>query len=180
MSCTCTKERDFSELDAVLDAYAGVQGSLIAILQKAQGIYGYLPTDVLQHVAKRTGIKAAKILGVATFYTQFRLKPVGKYLILLCQGTACHVLGSGGIEDAIVSFLSKSNATSYTAGETTSDGLFTLQNVACLGCCSLAPVMMINGETYGSLTPDKTRQILQSILDAESTKAGASSSGAGA
>ena len=166
MSCNCNTDFDFSKLDHVLDEYSGVKGSLIAILQKAQGIYGYLPPQVIHRIAGRTGIKAAKILGVVTFYTQFRLKPAGKYVIMLCQGTACHVNGAGTIEDVIVSFLSTAQAP-FKEGDTTPDGLFTLQNVACLGCCSLAPVMMINGETHGLLTPDGTRQILQNIIDAE-------------
>ena len=157
---------DLSRLDSVFDEYAAVKGSLITILQKAQDIYGYLPPEVIKHIAARTGIKPAKILGVVTFYTQFRLKPVGKYLILLCQGTACHVNGSSRIEEIILSFLSAPESP-LKEGETTRDGLFTLQNVACLGCCSLAPVMMINGETFGLLTPDKTRQILQEIIDKE-------------
>ncbi|MCL2043634.1 MAG: NAD(P)H-dependent oxidoreductase subunit E [Treponema sp.] len=169
MSCKCNKTSDFSQLDHVLDTYGGEQGSLITILQKTQDIYGYLPQHVIKHIAERTGIKPAKILGVVTFYTQFRLKSAGKYHILLCQGTACHVNGSSTIEDAILSFLSTPEAP-YNEGDTTSDGLFTLQNVACLGCCSLAPVMMINGETHGTLTPDTTRSILQKIRDSEAVK----------
>ena len=98
-------------------------------------------------------------MGVATFYSQFRLKPVGKYLIMLCQGTACHVNGSQRIEAAITQELGIAD------GETTDDGLFTLKNVACLGCCSLSPVMMINGETYGSLTPSKTVEILRKLKE---------------
>ena len=158
---SCTKE-----LDLILDEYSGVKGSLIAILQKAQALYGYLPPQVIKHIAQGTGIKPAKILGVVTFYTQFRQQPVGKYLIQLCQGTACHVNGSAAIEEAILSHLSAPDAP-FKEGGTTSDGLFTLQNVACLGCCSLAPVMMINGETHGLLTPEKTRHVLQGISDAE-------------
>ena len=167
MSCDCTnKDLNFSRLDPVLEKYGKVKGSLISILQKAQEIYGYLPPELLKHISVRTGIKLAKILGVVTFYTQFRQKPVGKHLILQCQGTACHVLDSSAIGDAILSFLSTPEV-SLKEGETTPDGLFTLQNVACLGCCSLAPVMMINGETYGTLTADKARQILQGIRGSE-------------
>ena len=157
---------DFSRLDPVLEKYSGVKGSLIGILQKAQDIYGYLPEELLRHISTRTGVKLAKIMGVVTFYTQFRQKPVGKYLIMLCHGTACHVLGANAIEEAILSLLSTPDHP-FKPGETTSDGLFTLQNVACLGCCSLAPVMMINGEAHGTLTPDKARQILQNIIDSE-------------
>lgn len=158
MECSCKNvHSDLSLLDTVLDTYANVDGSLITILQKAQEIYGYLPQDVIRHISEKTGIKPAKIMGVATFYTQFRLKPVGKYLIMLCKGTACHVNGSDLIERTITETLGIHD------GETTEDGLFTLKNVACLGCCSLSPVMMINDETYGSLTPDKTKKILAEL-----------------
>lgn len=158
MECSCKNvHSDLSLLDTVLDTYANVDGSLITILQKAQEIYGYLPQDVIRHISEKTGVKPAKIMGVATFYTQFRLKPVGKYLIMLCKGTACHVNGSDLIERTITETLGIHD------GETTEDGLFTLKNVACLGCCSLSPVMMINEETYGSLTPDKTKKILAEL-----------------
>ncbi|MBP3938006.1 MAG: NADH-quinone oxidoreductase subunit NuoE [Clostridia bacterium] len=161
MSCCNCCNSDLSLMDEVLDKYASVEGSLITILQKAQDIYGYLPTDVLYHIAERIGSTPAKVMGVATFYSQFRLQPVGKYLIMLCQGTACHVNGSEKIEKAI------SEELDIVDGETTADGLFTLKNVACLGCCSLSPVMMINDETYGSLTPEKTKEILRSLREKE-------------
>lgn len=157
MSCCNCSNSDLTLIEKVLDEYAGTDGSLITILQKAQDIYGYLPVDVLYHIAERIGKSPAKVMGVATFYSQFRLKPVGKYLIMLCQGTACHVNGSERIENAINEELA------ICDGETTDDGLFTLKNVACLGCCSLSPVMMINGETYGNLTADKTKEILRTL-----------------
>jgi len=155
-NCTC-KKSDLSLLNGVLDEYASVKGSLITILQKAQDIYGYLPTDVIYHVADKTGLTPAKVLGVATFYTQFRLTPVGKNLIMLCKGTACHVNGADSIESAICKELDIKD------GETTKDGLFSLKTVACLGCCSLSPVMMINEDTYGSLTPEKAVNIIRDI-----------------
>ena len=148
---------DLRLLEPVLNEYAKVPGSLITILQKAQEVYGYLPHDVIYLVAERTGVSPAAVMGVATFYAQFRLHPIGHYLIMLCQGTACHVNGSQRIEKAVCEELGIKN------GETTPDGLFTLHNVACLGCCSLSPVMMINGETYGSLTPDKAIGILREL-----------------
>lgn len=157
MSCCECKKSDLSLIKDVLDKYADADGNLITILQHTQDIYGYLPTDVLYHIAERIGSTPAKVMGVATFYSQFRLKPVGKYLIMLCQGTACHVNGSEKIEKAIKEELGISD------GETTDDGLFTLKNVACLGCCSLSPVMMINDETYGSLTSEKTKTILRNL-----------------
>ena len=151
---------DLSLMDEVLDTYADTKGSLITILQKAQEIYGYLPMDVIRLISDRTGVKPAKIMGVATFYAQFRLQPVGKYLIMLCKGTACHVNGSDLIEKTVTETLGIKD------GETTPDGLFTLKNVACLGCCSLSPVMMINDETYGRLTPQKTKEILAQLAEA--------------
>lgn len=159
MCCSDCKKSDLSLLEGVLEKYASVEGSLIAILQKAQEIYGYLPTDVLYHIAEKTGNTPAKVIGVATFYTQFRFKPVGKYLIMLCQGTACHVNGSERIADAIYETIG------IRDGETTEDGLFTLKHVACLGCCSLSPVMMINEDTYGSLTGAKVKEILTSLRE---------------
>ena len=161
MSCQCHKESDLSLLEGVLKEYAKEKGSLISILQKAQDIYGYLPCDVIYHIAAETGNTPAKVMGVATFYTQFRLTPVGKYMIMLCQGTACHVNGAKRIEAAITQELKIAD------GETTEDGLFTLNCVACLGCCSLSPVMMINEDTYGSLTPEKAVQILRDIREKE-------------
>lgn len=148
---------DLTQIDDVLDRYKDIKGSLITILQHAQETYGFLPLSVLEYVAKITGVKSAQVYGVATFYTQFRLNPIGENLILLCKGTACHVNGADKIEDAIIEELNIHD------GETTEDKLFTLNNVACLGCCSLSPVMMINGDTYGSLTPIKTKKILKEI-----------------
>lgn len=164
MSCNCNDELR-KELDAFIEKYAGVPGSLITILQKAQEIYGWLPDDVLEHIAAHTGIKPAKVRGVVTFYTQFRTKPVGKNLILLCQGTACHVNGSGDIEDAIRRHLK------VEEGDITEDGLFTYNNVACLGCCSLAPAMMIGEKTYGKLTKESTVKILSEIVGCDALSA---------
>ncbi len=163
--CCCggDKANAFTELAPVLEKYARVPGSLITILQKTQDIYGYLSVDAINYISEMTGIRPAKIYGVATFYSQFRLKPIGKYLIMLCQGTACHVNGSKMIEEAVCEHLGISD------GETTEDGIFTLNNVACLGCCSLAPVMMVKSaegdETYGNLTKDKVRKILDEIRE---------------
>lgn len=143
----------------ILDELAGVNGSLITILQRTQDLYGYLPKEAICLISEKTGIAESEIMGVATFYTQFRLAPVGKHLIMLCQGTACHVNSSELILQTITEELGIKD------GETTPDGLFTLKCVACLGCCSLSPVMMINEDTYGSLTPDKTRKILSQLRE---------------
>lgn len=152
---------DLELIKPVLDELGDVKGSLITILQKTQDIYGYLPKEAICCISERTGIAESEIMGVATFYAQFRLTPVGKYLIMLCQGTACHVNSSDLIKQTIKEELGIDD------GETTHDGLFTLKCVACLGCCSLSPVMMINEDTYGSLTPDKTKKILKELREAE-------------
>ncbi|MCH5320749.1 MAG: NADH-quinone oxidoreductase subunit NuoE [Eubacterium sp.] len=152
---------NLNEIKPVLDELAQVKGSLITILQKTQDIYGYLPKEAIEYISERTGIAESEIMGVATFYTQFRLTPVGKYLIMLCQGTACHVNSSDLILQTIQEELGIDD------GETTEDGLFSLKCVACLGCCSLSPVMMINEDTYGSLTPEKTKKILKELREAE-------------
>ena len=148
---------DFTELDHTLEKYGENEGNLITVLQKAQDIYGFLPREVIEYIADKMKIKSAKVYGVATFYTQFRFEPVGKYLILLCMGTACHVNGAKAIEDAIGLELGIKD------GQTTEDGLFTLNNVACIGCCSLSPVMMINGETYGKLDSSKLTEIFDTL-----------------
>lgn len=156
----------FEKLGPVLEKYGRVEGSLISILQKTQDIYGYLSLDAINYISLKTGIKPAKIYGVATFYTQFRLKPIGKNLIMLCQGTACHVNGAKRIEEAVSDHLHIKD------GETTEDGIFTMNNVACLGCCSLAPVMMVKNsdgdETYGNLTKDSVKAALDEIKGRDS------------
>lgn len=172
MGCCCEGEKilekqcnndavDLTLMDKVLDEYKGEAGSLVTVLQKVQDIYGYLPLVVMRYIAVQMDVKPARVYGVATFYTQFRLKPVGKYVILLCQGTACHVNGSERIQTAICQELR------IKPGENTEDGLFTLTNVACLGCCSLAPVMMINGQAYGPLTADKALDIIKDLYAKE-------------
>jgi len=160
MSCNCTAS-DLSLMNDVLEKYKAIPGSLITVLQNAQVLYGFLPQDVIRHISTQMSIPPAKVFGVATFYTQFRFAPVGKYLILLCQGTACHVNNSQKIEQAINEELG------IFDGETTEDGLFTLKNVACLGCCSLSPVMMINEDTYGTLTPEKAKKILRELREVQ-------------
>ncbi len=160
--CNCNGPKsDLSLLDSVLETYGSVSSNLITILQKAQEIYGYLPKDVMYHISENVGITPAEVMGVATFYSQFRLTPIGKYLIMSCQGTACHVNGSERVFAAISDYLGIGN------GETTEDGLFTLEEVACLGCCSLAPVIMINGEAFGNLTPDSVVEVIKNIQKKE-------------
>ena len=160
--CSHHKKSNLELIRGTLEEEGSEKGSLIGILQKAQEIYGYLPTDVIYHIAERTGNTPAKVLGVATFYTQFRFKPVGKHLILVCKGTACHVNGADRIMKALCDELGIED------GGTTEDGLFSLKSVACLGCCSLSPVMMIGETAFGSLTPEKARNIVRDIAAKES------------
>ena len=158
----CNHEKvDLTLLEDVLAHYADVKGSLITILQKTQEIYGYIPIEAVYHISGRTGLTPAKIMGVATFYSQFRFQAVGKYLIMICKGTACYVNGAERIIEAV------SDELGIGDNQTTEDSLFSLSLVSCLGCCSLAPVMMINEDTYGSLTPDKVRKILRDIREKE-------------
>lgn len=156
---------DLSRLEPILTKYRKIPGSLISVLQQTQNIYGYLPAEAIEAISKALGIKIAKIMGVITFYAQFRLNPIGKYLIMVCQGTACHVNGSEKIAEAL------SEELGICSGETTEDQMFTLENVACLGCCSMAPVMMIQSkgvnEVYGPLTPKSARKVVRDIEKAE-------------
>lgn len=148
---------DLSLLQPVIDEYKGKSGILIPVLQKTQDIYGYVPKQAFEVISEQTGISLSEMYGVATFYTQFRLNPVGKYIIKVCHGTACHVQSAPVITEALEESLNIKD------GETTEDGLFTLESVACLGCCSLAPVMMINEETYGNLTGKSASKVIREI-----------------
>lgn len=132
--------------------HAGNKGALITVLQEVQAELGYLSGQTIAEISRGLNIPSSQVYGVATFYTQFRLKPVGKHLMRVCHGTACHVSGAVKISQALEDELKVAD------GETTEDGKFTLETVACLGCCSLAPVMMIDNETYGRLTPDSARK----------------------
>lgn len=138
--------------------YKNKKGSVIPLLQAAQEIYSFVPEFIIKDIANITNIPPSKIYGVVTFYKQFRLKPVGKHIIRICEGTACHVNNAKSIIDAIKSKLN------INENETTEDGLFTLLSVACIGCCSLSPVIMIDNETYGRLTQDKVNHILDKYI----------------
>lgn len=133
------------ELDGIIKKYGKEFSSTIPILQEIQERYRYLPYEALEYINKKTGIPATNLYGVATFYTQFRLSPVGKHIIKVCHGTACHVSGANSVSESL------SESLDVSEGGTTEDGLYTLESVACLGCCSLAPVIMIDNITYGRL-----------------------------
>lgn len=148
-----TKEQE-SELLATIDALRDEKGCLMPIMQKAQEIYGYLPYEVQRMIAEGLNIPVEKVYGVATFYSQFNLYPKGKYQISVCLGTACYVKGSGDVFTKLQEILG------IAGGECTADGKFSLDACRCVGACGLAPVMMVNEDVYGRLTPDMVEDIL--------------------
>lgn len=149
------------DIDYILEKYINPEESLIAILQDVQGLLGYISEDAVKYITGKTGIASSRIMGVASFYAGFRLKPVGKYRIMVCMGTACHVNGSERIGDTVKRVLG------IEAGDVTDDGLFSWEEVACLGCCSISPAMMINDTAYGTLTQEKVVSIINSIKEEE-------------
>ena len=141
--------------------YDGAPGELIPLLQSAQDHFGYIPRRAIKYISEVTNVPESKIYGVITFYSQFRLQPMGKHVIRCCVGTACHVSGSKMLVDTITDELG------IEVGGTSEDGLFTFFTVACIGCCSLAPVMVVDEETHGRLTAAKVRKTLRAIKRSE-------------
>ncbi len=144
-------------IEEIIAKHAKEKGTLIPILQEIQETYGYISKEAIETISKNTDYAESDIYGVATFYSQFKLEEPGLHNIKICQGTACHVNGADTVKDVILEELKLGDY------GTTSDKKFTVEHVACLGCCSLAPVMMIDGVVYGKLTPDKIRKILKSF-----------------
>jgi NADH-quinone oxidoreductase subunit E len=164
-------EKQFVEL---LEHYRGERGALVPLLQGAQAIFGYLPEDVMRRVAEAAGEPLSKALGVATFYSQFRLKPHAKHTIRCCHGTACHVSGASRISEEVENHLG------IHAGENTPDMLYTVEEVHCVGACGMAPVVMINDRAHGKLTPEKAVKVIKDFQaqqtsgsDGEALNAGA-------
>ena len=143
-----------AQLREVIELYKVTKGALIPIMQKAQAIYGYLPKEVQSIIADGLNIPLEEVYGVATFYSQFTLSPKGEHRISVCMGTACYVKGAGLILEKIIELLGIKN------GECTPDGKFSLDGVRCIGACGLAPVMLIDDDVYGSLTPAEVEGIL--------------------
>ena len=142
------------KLDAIIEKYGKNEGAVLRILQDAQDVYGYLPLEVQKYISVKTGVPLAEIYGVATFYSQFSLNPKGKVAISVCLGTACYVKGSGNVINKISELLG------VAPGETSADGKFSLDATRCLGACGLAPVITVNEDVYGRLTPDDVKDIL--------------------
>ncbi len=159
-STTNSHKIDTSKLDEIIKEYEGKKSNLIAILQKVQEVYRYLPEDAMIYIGtKMEGLSPATVFGVATFYAQFSLEPKGKYEIKVCDGTACHVRGSMPVLNAI-----KARLDLKDGQLTTDDGLFSLETVSCLGACGLAPVVVINGKVYPQMTSDAIKIVLDTLL----------------
>jgi len=152
----------FEIVDQIILMHGKTVDKAIPILQAIQGEFNYLPEEALAHVCRNTDISASRIYGISTFYSQFRHKPVGKHIIKVCVGTACHVKGAIQVYDAYRRELKITNEHE----DTDADGLFTIEKVACLGCCTIAPVVQIDGITYGHLTTEKVPETIQDFLSA--------------
>ncbi len=149
-----TEKIDLNRVDRLIEPYIGKKEMIIPALQKVQDHFGYLPRPAVEQVSRRMRTPLSRLYGVATFYAQFKMKPRGRYIIRVCKGTACHIQGSPKISERIEDILG------IESGETTDDLRFTLEEVACIGACALAPVIMINDDPHGRLTPDKIKDIL--------------------
>ncbi len=152
-----TKDQEFKPFNIDVWKHDGHAGALIPLLQSAQDTYGYVSERAMDYISHVTGIPTAEIYGVVTFYAQFRTKPLGEKIIKVCNGTACHVNGVKEIANTLTDELG------INYEETTEDGKISMVSVACLGCCSLAPVVMVSNETFGRLTPQKTRKLVREL-----------------
>jgi NADH-quinone oxidoreductase E subunit len=150
--------QDLSRLDSVFEKHRGEEGALIPVLQEAQGIYGYLSQEVLVTIAERLHIPVSRVFGVVSFYAQFYTTPRGRNTVRVCRGTACHVRGGKNVLKAV------QQALGIGEGETTSDFKFTFETVACLGACALSPVLLVNKNYYGKLTPAKVEKVLKQYV----------------
>jgi NADH-quinone oxidoreductase subunit E len=152
---------DLTGANEILDRFVGMDGALMPALQEIQEFYGFIPEPTVHLTAERLNVYTSQIYGVLTFYAQFHLQPRGKYIVRVCMGTACHVKGAGRIADNIKARLGVAHA------ETTEDLKFTAEYVACIGACGMAPVIMVNEATYGSLTIQKTDVVIDKYLAME-------------
>ena len=148
-------EEQYKQLEELIANHKGQAGALMPVLQGAQGIFGYLPIEVQKHIALSMDVPLSEVYGVASFYSQFILNPKGDYAVAVCLGTACYVKGAGLLMDKLESILDIKN------GEITADRKFSLDATRCIGACGLAPVLTVNEEVYGRLTPD----MIQGIID---------------
>ncbi len=155
----------FRKVCEILDRNGNDPTRLIPVLHEVQREYRYLPREILTYVATALGLSPAKVYGVASFYSHFTLKPKGKYILKVCDGTACHVKNSSGLNEVLQKELGLSDR--HT---TTDDMLFTLETVSCLGACGLAPVLLINEEVHGQVTPQRAKELLWAIMEGEGVR----------
>lgn len=161
-----TKEPlNLAVIDAITHKHNVQQGAVIPVLQEIQDTYGYIPPAAIERIAENMGVPASTVYGVATFYALFRLEPMGKNLIKVCHGTACHLGGVEKISQVLASTIGAKE------GETSRDRKFTVERVACFGCCSLAPCIMLNGEIHGRLTPEVIQKIVKQVEKIETPAA---------
>ena len=153
---------DYSILDSAIEKFGNEEKALIAVLQEAQEHYRYLPKEIFPYLAEKLGVSEAKIYGVVTFYENFSLDQKGKYVIKVCDGTACHVRHSVPVLNELIKVLGLKDGQ-----KTTDDLMFTVETVSCLGACGLAPVMMVNETVHSAMTPEKVRQVIKEIKEAE-------------
>ena len=153
---------ELTRADEIIESYDCNQANLIAIMQEIQAEYKYLSEETLTLIAEKLGVSTAKVYSVATFYENFSLEAKGRHIVKVCAGTACHVRKSGPIYDAIHDYLGLTGKK-----KTSADGLFTLETVACLGACGLAPVMTIDGEVHAQMTPEAALALLEDIRKKE-------------
>lgn len=156
--CGCVDEKK-RKLQEIIEKYKDTTGALIPVLHEAQEVYGYLPMSVQKQVAEGLNVSLSEVYGVVTFYTQFSLKPKGKFKVSTCMGTACYVKGSNLILDKLKEKLG------ISVGDCTEDGKFSLDACRCIGACGLAPVIMINDDVYGRLSPDDIEKVLEKYKD---------------
>jgi NADP-reducing hydrogenase subunit HndA len=156
--CSCVDERE-QQLQKIIEKYKNMKGALIPVLHEAQEVYGYLPMSVQKKIAEGLNVPLAEVYGVVTFYTQFYLKPKGRFRINVCMGTACYVKGANKILDELQQRLG------IRVGDCTDDGKFSLEACRCIGACGLAPAIMINDEVYGRLTPQDVQKVLDLYKD---------------
>lgn len=161
IEATAGEKIDFAVIDAIVHKHNVERGAVIPTLQEIQDTYGYVPPTAMQRIADNMNVPASEIFGIVTFYAQFRLEPLGKYLIKVCHGTACHLCGAEMVAEALA------QVAGAKEGETSKDDMFTVERVACLGCCSLAPCIMLNSETHGRLNPEAVGKIVKEIQKTE-------------
>ena len=152
------KQAAFKELGDFIESVKDDQGKLMPIMQQAQKLFGCVSLEVQEFISEKTGAPVSELYGIATFYAQFTLEPKGDNVVSVCQGTACYVRGGAAVLEEVKKILG------INAGETTADGKFSIQDTRCLGCCGLAPVMVINEDVYGKLTPGDVKGILDKYM----------------